>query len=183
MRERDLHPSAFWTLPGNLTRSSRGCWDSSGTDTTPDWRLSQVWPGHGIHLGQPQVPTEADNILMRVALQEKRDLNLLAAEHAGLVLYCGRNIVSVLMNLVEQNIQVVKDLQWDRWACYAPGNTPWYLKPLTLGFFLSFTLYPELSLPFPFIHLLKQQVNSIPKVTTNHVLVQYQSIPNKEADD
>lgn len=48
---------------------------------------------------------------MRVALQEKRDLNLLTAEQEGLVLYCGRNIVSVLMNLVEQNIQVVKDFQ------------------------------------------------------------------------
>ena len=60
--------------------------------------------------------------------------------------------------------------------------TPWYSNPLVswvlplLGCILAIGVL--LLLASSLIQFLKQQVSSIAKITTNQVLVQYQTVPN-----
>ena len=80
-------------------------------------------------------------------------------------------------------MQEFQKLLGNLWACYAPNiPTPWYFNSLVawvlplLGPILA--IGALLLLAPCLIQFLKQQMSSIAKITTNQVLVQYQTVPN-----
>jgi hypothetical protein len=85
--------------------------------------------------------------------------------------------------LVEQDTQMFKELHGNLWAFCIPNTpTPWYSNP-----WVAWVLHPlgpilaigALLLLAPcLIQFLKQQMSSIAKITTNQVLVQYQTVTN-----
>lgn len=87
--------------------------------------------------------------------------------------------------LVEQNIQMLKDLPRGRRACYAPNRlhgtqNPLVAWPLPLGLIL--VIGALLFLAPCLVQFLKQQITSISKIAAIQVLVQYQVVPNIEVD-
>ena len=78
---------------------------------------------------------------------------------------------------------MLKELWGNLWARYIPNTlTPWYSKPL-LAWILPLigpilAIGALLLLAPCLIQFLKQQMSSIAKITTNQVLVQYQTVPN-----
>lgn len=84
--------------------------------------------------------------------------------------------------LVEQDVQMLKELRGNLRTRYTPNTlTPWYSNLLVawvlplLGPILA--IGALLLLAPCLIQFLKQQMNSIAKITTNQVLVQYQTVP------
>ena len=78
---------------------------------------------------------------------------------------------------------MLKELWGNLLACYSPNiPSPWYSNPLVswvlplLGPILA--IGALLLLAPCLIQFLKQQMSSIAKITTNQVLVQYQTVPN-----
>ena len=78
---------------------------------------------------------------------------------------------------------MLKELRGNFRACYTPNTpAPWYSNPLVawvLPLLGSIRAIEALLLLAPcLIQFLKQQMSSIAKITTNQVLVQYQTVPN-----
>jgi hypothetical protein len=76
-----------------------------------------------------------------------------------------------------------KELPRNLWTRYTSNTpTPWYPNPLVawvLPLLSSILAMGALLLLAPcLIQFLKQQMSSIAKITTNQVLVQYQTVPN-----
>jgi hypothetical protein len=72
-------------------------------------------------------------ILAGVVLQNRRALDLLTAEQGGTCLLLGEKCCFYVneSGLVEQDIQMLKELQGNLQACYTPNTlTPWYSNPL-----------------------------------------------------
>ena len=123
--------------------------------------------------------------LAGVTLQNRRALDLLTAEQRGTCALLGEEYCFYVIKsgLVEQDVQMLKELQGNLQACYTTNTpTPWYSNPLVawvlplLGPILAIG---DLLLLAPcLIQFLKQQMSSIAKITTNQVLVQYQTVPN-----
>ena len=74
-----------------------------------------------------------------------------------------------------------KVLRGNLWACYTPNTpTPWYSNPLVAWFLPlldSILAIGALLLLAPcLIQFLKQQMSSSEKITTNQIMVQYQTV-------
>lgn len=97
---------------------------------------------------------------------------------------CGSSVNE--SGLMEQNIQMLKDLQRDLWACYALNTpTPWYLNPLMAWLFLFLgpaLVLGTLLLLAPYLIQFLKQISSTAETTANQILVQYQTIPNVDVD-
>ena len=80
-------------------------------------------------------------------------------------------------------MKILKELWGNLWACYTPNTpTPWYSNPLVAWVLLLLSpilaIGALLLLAPCLIQFLKQQMSSIAKITTNQVLVQYQTVTN-----
>ena len=78
---------------------------------------------------------------------------------------------------------MLKELWGNLWACYTSNTpTPWDSNPLVawvlplLGLLLAIGAF--LLLEPCLIQFQKQQISRIAKITTSHVLVQYQTVPD-----
>lgn len=118
-------------------------------------------------------------------LQNQRALNLLTAEQGGTCVLLGEKCCFYVneSGLVEQDVQMLKELRGNFRACYTPNTpAPWYSNPLVswvLPLLVPLLAIGTLLLLAPYlIQYLKQQLSSIAKITTNQVLVQYQAVPD-----
>jgi hypothetical protein len=71
--------------------------------------------------------------LVRIALQNRRALDLLTAEQGGNCVLLGEKCCFYIneSGLVEQDIQMLKELWGNLWAHYTPNTPiPWYFKLL-----------------------------------------------------
>jgi hypothetical protein len=123
--------------------------------------------------------------LAGVTLQNWRALDLLTAEQGGTCILLGEKCCFYAneSGLVEQDIEMFKELWGNLQACYTPNTpTPWYSNPLVAWFLPlldSILAIGALLLLAPcLIHFLKQQMSSIANITTNQALVQYKTFPD-----
>jgi hypothetical protein len=114
-------------------------------------------------------------------------LDLLTAEQGRTFVWLGEKYCFYIteFGMVEQDIQVLKELWVILRACYTPNTpTPWYSNPLVawvlplLGPILA--IGALLFFAPCLIQFLKQQMCSIAKITTNQSTFQCQTVPNIE---